>query len=705
MKPGQPRLGAQLWLERDADAKRVDFLVRQAADTGLDLLRIFLMWPWMEPTAGEWVFEPFDAAFEAAQRHGLGIKATLTANSGPWHIGTPSLLHSTSLTLDSGQRPAMRRYVETCVDRYRGEAALRQWIIWNEPLNYVVRPNTVNVARSDEQRTAWAQLLSDRYENLSVLNRRWRTGYTSFEEIPFPEDLAHVAQRGNVWESYAPWLDDYRLRVRVLHHELAWIADIVRSRDPHTPLCFNPPDTLSNHATVGYDLTDLAGIPDLLGATFHAPWQLTFAPPEAHVPLMIAGTSQLAHAAAGTRVEVTEFQLGNTYYAGRKPLGLDQSHICSAFLAPLLAGAESVTGWTLNTRAQDFEVGDWGLLDDADQIGYRAAGVRRVRDVLSAMDERLGAWTPVPPQALVLASEASQAVQLVTGFPMPPLPGREDDDAIHGSALLTTELLGLGIPSAMMPVASLIAGDRPDATLLVVSHMTAWDEAFAHELLRRVRDGAHLVIDGTSGHKDLDAALHRPWPGILSDPLGFRATGLRTDTDGYPVTSFGAPVGRFPLVIAEYEFADPAWVAVDHLRLTGRAAAPCVWTRRYGMGAVTLVAGPLGPALVHDEGSRPLARQLLSDAAGSGTRIRPLSEHTIALTVRGQRADAVGVLAPAVPARRGQPVRLRLPAGEYVDLWSGAPVHTLPGGEVTLPAPDGIAVIAGADLAATGHRG
>jgi len=107
---------------------------------------------------------------------------------------------------------------------------------------------------------------------------------------------------------------------------------------------------------------------------------------------------------------------------------------------------------------------------------------------------------------------------------------------------------------------------------------------------------------------------------------------------------------------------------------------------------------------VHDEGSRPLARQLLSDA-GSETPVRPISEHTIALAVRGERADAVGVFAPAVPARRGQPVRLRLPAGEYVDLWSGASVRTGPGGEVTLPAPDGIAVIAGADVAATGYRG
>lgn len=66
MRPGQPRLGAQLWLEQDADARRVDFLVGQAADAGLDLLRLFLMWPWMEPSPGQWVYDPFDAAFDAA---------------------------------------------------------------------------------------------------------------------------------------------------------------------------------------------------------------------------------------------------------------------------------------------------------------------------------------------------------------------------------------------------------------------------------------------------------------------------------------------------------------------------------------------------------------------------------------------------------------------------------------------------------------
>lgn len=703
MRTGQPRLGAQLWLEQDADPQRVDFLVGQAADSGLDLLRVFLMWPWMEPTPGEWVYDPFDAAFEAAARHGIGIKATLTANSGPWHIGTPSVLHSTTLTLDSAQRLAMRCYLENCVRRYCDSPALQQWIIWNEPLNNVSPPNTRNPYRSDEHRQAWRLLLEERYGNIQLLNRRWRTGYRDFTKIDFPEDLAHRAHRGSVWESYAPWLDDWRLRVRCLHDDLAWVADVVSGVDPQTPLCINPPDTLANHGSVGYDLADLGSVCDVLGASFHAPWQLTFAPRETHVPLVVAGLSLLMSASAGRAAELTEFQTGNTYYAGRVPLGLRQSDISAFFLAPLLAGAESATGWSLNTRRRDFEAGDWGLLDDADQLCYRSGGVRRVSGALKQLDEQLGNWQPAQPQALVLSSEISQVVQMVTAFPMPAIPGRHPDDAVHGSALLTAELLQLGIPAAMAPAGMLGARQGADPQLLVVSHMTAWDEELVDELLRRVRAGAVLLLDGTSGHKTADAALHRPWPGGLPDRLGLRATGLFTDPGGFPVTSFGSPVGRFPLVVCEYEFSDLTWTALEHYRLPEHGHTPCVWARPFGKGRVVLVAGPLGPAVLH-ENSNALARQLLSESMPTQPPTRPLSPSTMALAVHGERLDAVGIFAPAAADRGGQPLRLALPPGSYRDIWSGTDVHAGVTGEVSLEAVDGIAVVVGADLVPTAGR-
>ncbi|MGI8695546.1 MAG: hypothetical protein ACR2JQ_02670, partial [Mycobacteriales bacterium] len=278
---------------------------------------------------------------------------------------------------------------------------------------------------------------------------------------------------------------------------------------------------------------------------------------------------------------------------------------------------------------------------------------------------------------------------------------REDNDAIHGSALLATELLRLGSPAALAPASSLRARAGTHYELLVASHMTAWDDVFAHELLRRVDLGAVLVIDGTSGHKDPDAALHRPWPGVLADRLGFRSTGLRTNSGGYPVSSFGAPVGRFPLVVAEHEFSDPAWSAIDHLRMPDHEAAPCVWTRSFGEGKIYLVAGPLGPAMVHDPQSRYLARQILSDASPLDVRLRPLSEKTTALAVRGENLDAVGVFAPPVHARRGQPLRIGVPSGEYFDVWSGTVVQPDGGGECVLRAPDGIALLTGSGLAPT----
>ncbi len=45
------------------------------------------MWPWIQPVnADEWDFGLFDSLFEAAAEEGLTIKATLTANSGPWAL-------------------------------------------------------------------------------------------------------------------------------------------------------------------------------------------------------------------------------------------------------------------------------------------------------------------------------------------------------------------------------------------------------------------------------------------------------------------------------------------------------------------------------------------------------------------------------------------------------------------------------------------
>lgn len=45
----QALLETQIWLEQHDDPERVDALFRQAAETGFGWVRLFLMWPRMEP--------------------------------------------------------------------------------------------------------------------------------------------------------------------------------------------------------------------------------------------------------------------------------------------------------------------------------------------------------------------------------------------------------------------------------------------------------------------------------------------------------------------------------------------------------------------------------------------------------------------------------------------------------------------------------
>ena len=75
------------------------------------------------------------------------------------------------------------------------------------------------------------------------------------------------------------------------------------------------------------------------------------------------------------------------------------------------------------------------------------------------------------------------------------------------------------------------------------------------------------------------------------------------------------------------------------------------------------------------------------------------------LTVRGPQCgpertgqDAVGIFAPPVGDRQGQPLRLAVPPGRYTDLWQGKTVEADSTGDLVLTAPEGIAVLVGGGL-------
>jgi hypothetical protein len=683
------KLGCQVWFEPTDSPERVDHLFAQAAAAGLGWVRLFLIWPWIEAEPDHWDFGVFDRAFEAAQRHGILIKATLTANSGPWHIGTPSALHSFNGFLSPHHREAARVYIEACVHRYAGHPALGQWMLWNEPSD--------GADRTPETLERWQGWLQQHYaDDLAILNRRWLTGYPSFEQIPFPEQIPHQRNRG-MFNSYAPWLADWRARAAWLNAQIAWVGEVVRAIDSKTETCINPTAVLANQAQAGTDLSAMGALTDVLGASYHPTSHFTYAPRSVFPALMVAGVRLEGALSSVRKVEVSEVQSGNTLAVSIIPSDISSGEIARFYLAGLAGGAASVTGWCLNMRSRDVEAGDYALLDDLDGPSSRSRMLRRVHDRIEFALERTGAWSAAPALAHVVVSPESQAVEWADslGMQAPPVPGRLSNDSGTGAGLLAASLMRLGLP-VDLPRLDATPTDGSQGGLLVLSQVVAWNPDAVSNLLAFTESGGTLLLDATSGRKNLDAAIHRPWPGGLTERLGFRAVGLESRPEGHALKLEGLPAGRWLLGRLNAQLSpDAGWVAWDGLRFA-RDGEPCVWERPLGKGRVLVVRGIIGPSLVHPPRPEEATRWLLERAIGKLTpAVKPIgsSPSTIAVPVQVENGTLVVVLADDASSRAGKPVRLRMQSQGWLDLWTGEPVSITPDREACLEMPDGVALL------------
>ncbi len=144
----------------------------------------------------------FDDAFNAAEKNNIRIKATLTANSGVWHAGVPSRLHTFCGFLSERHWKKAEEYIRKAVTRYAKHPALGQWILWNEPSG--------GHDRTAKTLSLWRKWLEQKYNSdIHRLNERWHAGFEDFRQIPFPEDVLNpLKNESDVWVSYAPWLED-----------------------------------------------------------------------------------------------------------------------------------------------------------------------------------------------------------------------------------------------------------------------------------------------------------------------------------------------------------------------------------------------------------------------------------------------------------------------------------------------------------------
>lgn len=683
-------LGAQIWLEPDDSAARVDQLCSRAAASGIGWLRIFLMWPWIERSPGAWDFAVFDHVFAAAEKHQLKIKATFTANSAPAWLGTPGMLHTFTGFFDPAHREPIGRYIDSCVTRYANRPALGQWILWNEPAN--------GSDRTPETLALWRAFLRERYpQGLSALNRRWLTAYSTFDDIPFWNEIPHPLHRGNHWAAYRAALDDAAFRATWLRHQIDWIAGRVRALDPRTELCINPTQILANQAAGGTDLSALGRICEVIGASYHPAWQFApFAQRADYPALMTAGVRHCASHPDIRRVEVTEVQMGNTFQSSHRPNTVHPGELARFFLAAFAAGAESVTGWCLNIRRHDNEAGDWSLLDDNDAPGPRSLALLRLREVMATAQAHTGPWHAAATDVWLPMDPRSQALEMVEAPGNTPLPGRRLHDSIFGQALLAQRLGELGLAATPVRFADLPAAPAAPGETAVVSHVVGWELPEITRLLAWTEAGGTLVLDGTSGRKDFDATQHQPWPGHLGPRIGLIATGHESRADHYALTLGGAPAGSWLLTRLCAQLApDAGWSAWTDLRFAVDGE-PAVWERPYGRGRVIVARGLLGSSLI-DAPDNAATRALLARATSRVLPpLRPVSAQRGLTTVpiACPEGTLIAVLAPETTEGGVRPVRLQgAPSRVWRDFWSGETHRADALGELALAAPEGIALL------------
>ncbi|MFH0797229.1 MAG: beta-galactosidase [Candidatus Omnitrophota bacterium] len=188
-------------------------------DAGLDIVQLWIVWAWVEPGPGRFIFDDYDRLVKLADKHGLGVILSTIAEVQPYwiHRVVPQseMVDHTGRKVVSSNREEchfgitpggctdhpevwdrMKKFLSETAVRYRSARNLRGWDVWNE-LRWSERANGL-VCFCEYTLQAFRGWLDDRYRGLDGLNKAWKRRYMHWEEVipgrlpegPYTETMA-----------------------------------------------------------------------------------------------------------------------------------------------------------------------------------------------------------------------------------------------------------------------------------------------------------------------------------------------------------------------------------------------------------------------------------------------------------------------------------------------------------------------------------
>ncbi len=560
---GPLRIGTEFFLNKPETRQGVDRHFRLMRETGLTLVRIFIIWDDVEHAPNTWNFERYDWIYDAAAANGIKIVATLCSEDPPgWRRETPFYHNRTNLN-----DPAVRRhaaiYIQKVVNRYKSHPAQGVWLLMNEPSKYDTEPATLRAF------TVW---LERKYRTVAALNRSWFRQVQSFSEVTFTPDQLTGGNYG--WLDYPPIVDWREFNIQNLVDQLLWIEGQIELYDRGHPTHLNVTRPLGGAS--GQDVWQEQKIVDILGASIHPAWLFPPEAPKSRYGELYAYRLDLIGSASGVKPWwVTELQSGPTIFTGGFPLNPSPEDLTRWLWASFGAGAKGVIFWLWQPRSGGQEGGEWGLVSLDGHPSIRLPAVKTVAEAL-ARHPFLAQASPQPPKVAILYNRETAIINHLEGSRMQHR-GDEWEESLEGCFFA---LHRSHIPLEFVDLEQLKQGSVNRFDVLYVPFSYAMDDTAVPALGAFVRQGGCLFADGLTAWKTDMGGIRPSIPGHLAEVFGVEAF------DIYPVKA-DQPYS----VTDQNEQAGELWKLPLELRgaqvlRPDREGKPFAVEHRFGKGSV-----------------------------------------------------------------------------------------------------------------------
>jgi beta-galactosidase len=529
------RIGAEIFLDPSHTREDIQKHFARMKETGLTVARMFIIWDHIERKPGEWRFDLYDHAYDAAAANGISVLTTFCPEDPPGWMRRSPFWHAKLVLNTPELRQPAEEYLRRVVTHYKDHPAQGPWSLANEPAGLREQYDAATLRQFGE----W---LKRKYGTVERLNERWFRPQESFEKLSFGPEFM-----GGGWTDYSAKLDWKWFRIQQQTDQLAWVRDQVRRYDSKHLTHANPSAFAYNMPGVyGGDAWSQKQVLDFLGTTIHPSWQLNHHQP-ADTDLGTAFiTDVLRSASGGAPWWVTEMQSGFGL-SGSRPFNPTPAEMTRWLWDDIGAGAKAVIFWCWHPRRFGLEAGEYGLVNADASPTPRSVAVEKITRALAGPAAFLHRAEPLPARVAILYNRQSLVLGAI-----------EERSAPNGDRVILS-MLGCHralcerqIPVDFINEDDLRSGKAARYAVLYLPFSYVMDDTVVAAVRRYVSEGGTVWADGPVSWKD-----ERGWPraaitGGLADVFGAQADDIQPATAPFRLTPRDKEAGdtmRLPLTL------------------------------------------------------------------------------------------------------------------------------------------------------------